>query len=429
MSTTSSPTEPHTPSTSSSRRRTGHPDPPPVVETVVVGAGQAGLSTAYHLHRRGRPCLVLDAHERVGDQWRRRYDSLRLNTPARYDGLPGTPFPAPGSAWPTGREMADYLEAYAAEHGLDVRGGTAVERVERCPDGRYDVSTSSGRVRADHVVVAIGGERAPRVPDVSREVDPGIRQLHSSEYRNPAQLLPGPVLVVGAGQSGADIALELVRTGRETWLSGTPRGEIPVDLESRRARLAQPLLWFAANHVLTVRTPVGRRLRPRVRGGGAPLLRVKRADLVAAGVRCTGERVAGVDEGRPRLVDGTVLDVANVVWATGYVQDFGLVHPPVTGPDGWPLDDGGVVPSSPGLYFVGLLFQRGFFSMLVGGVGRDADRVAGHIAARARGLDHQRGSAAAAPASVSMRAQSPLATPSGGVSQEPPTQPTLGSDR
>jgi putative flavoprotein involved in K+ transport len=354
------------------------------LRTVVIGAGQTGLATAYFLGRSGVPCVVLDEHARVGDQWRRRYHSLLLNTPAQYDGLPGLPFPARRGSYPTGAGMGDHLERYVERMGITVRSGVTVCAVERRPDGSYRLTTTTGDILADDVVVACGVEQRPRVPDVSGKLDPGIRQLHSSDYRYPGQLLLGPVLVVGAGQSGADIALEAVRAGHETWLSGRAVPEVPVPFGSRRLRVGLPVLWFLANHVLTVRTPVGRRMQQALRQGApAPLLRVRRADLAAGGVHLVEARTVGADDGRPVLADGTVLDVANVVWCTGFRQESGLVRPDVTGEDGYPRGEG-VVDGCPGLYYVGLLFQTAFSSMLIGGAGRDAERVAAHIAARAR---------------------------------------------
>lgn len=363
--------------------RTGHKGADP--DVVIVGAGQTGLSTAYYLGRAGVDCMLLDEHPRVGDQWRRRYESLVLNTPAKYDGLPGMRFPAPRNAFPTGRQMGDYLERYAETMGITVRTGTRVARIDRQADGWYRVTTSTGLTfRAHTVVIAQGGEQTARVPDFAGQLDPGIRQLHSSEYHRVTQLLPGPVLVVGTGQSGADLALEAVRAGHETILSGTAPGEIPVEIDSRRAQVALPLLWFAWNHLLTTRTPVGRRLQPKIRMGGAPLLRVKRAHLDAAGVRRVDARTDGARDGRPMLADGQVLDVANVLWCTGFRSDFSYLRPPVADPGGWPRDRGGVVPESPGLFFVGLIFQRGFYSMLIGGARRDAAYIAQRVVARAR---------------------------------------------
>ncbi len=368
---------------------TGPRDP----DTIIIGAGQAGLATAHGLQELGVSCVVLDGDSRVGDQWRHRYDSLRLNTPAKYDSLPGMAFPAPPNSFPTARQMGDYLESYARAKDLDVRCGTPVLRVESRAPQDWIVTTRSGQLTARNVVVATGGERNPKLPAFADELDPGIRQLHSSTYRNPGQLLPGPVLVVGASQSGADLALEIVAAGHTTWLSGQIKAEVPIDIEGPLGRVAAPILWFVANRVLTDRTPIGRRAKPKIRAGGTPLVRVRSGDLDRAGVNRVSARTVGVRDGKPVLGDGQVLDVANVVWCTGFRQDHGFIHPPVTDESGWPDDNGGIVPSAPGLYFVGLPYQRGFYSMLVGGVGRDATRIAQHIAsrdsARARGL--QRG--------------------------------------
>ena len=178
-------------------------------ETVIIGGGQAGLSVGYYLKRRGRPFVILDANERIGGSWRTRtWDSLRLFSPARYDGLPGWPFPAPGWSYPTARETADYLEAYAARFDLPVRLGMAVDRLAMDGD-RYIVECGERRFEADRVVVATGFYGKPSVPDFASDLDPRIVQMHSSAYRDPSQLRPGGVLLVGAGNSGADIRMEV----------------------------------------------------------------------------------------------------------------------------------------------------------------------------------------------------------------------------
>ena len=349
-------------------------------ETIIIGAGQAGLATAYHLAGRDRSFVVLESHERVGDNWRERFDSLRLYSPARYDGLPGWPMPLDPWTYPTKDQMADYLEAYAERFELPVITGAPVDSLRKDGD-RYVVRAGAHRFEADNVVVASGTFQEPIVPEFAGELDPSIRQLHSADYRNPSQLQDGPVLVVGCSHSGADIALE-VASGHPTILSGRCGAEVPFDIEGPVARRVLPVLWFAANHVLTMRTPLGRKMRPEIRAHGGPLLRVKRAHLAAAGVERTDARVAGVQDGRPVLDDGRVVEVANVVWCTGFGKDVSWIELPVTGEDGWPEQTRGVAEASPGLYFVGLPFLYAFASMLVGGVGRDAERVATHIAER-----------------------------------------------
>lgn len=353
------------------------------IETIVVGGGQAGLSVGHHLAARGRPFLILDERLRTGDNWRRHWDTLRLYSPARYDGLPGLHFPGPGGAFPTKDQVADYLETYARTFELPVEHGVRVEALTAGDDGaRYVLDCGDRRFTADNVVVATGtfGTRA-YVPSFAAELDPAIAQLHSTEYQRPDQLRPGPVLVVGASHSGADIAVETARD-HHTVLCGRPTGQLPVPLESRRARTAFPVLWFLARRVFTLRTPIGRKMRPEIRTHGGPLLRVRAADLAAAGVERVAERVAGVRDGKPVLDGGRVLDVATVVWCTGFRQDFGWIRLPVLGDDGWPLEERGVVPSSPGLYFTGLAFQSGFSSMLVGGAGADAEHVVRHLTAQ-----------------------------------------------
>ena len=353
------------------------------IDTIVIGAGQAGLSAGYHLAKRGLPFVILDADARIGDHWRDRWDSLKLYSPAKYDSLPGMPFPGKAWAWPTGREMADYLEAYARRFELPVRSGVRVDRVEPVGGG-FIVSTSDGgRLASRQVVVATGPFRAPFVPEIASRLDPAIHQLHSHEYRDPSQLPDGPVLVVGLSHSGADIAFELAHAGHRTYLSGKSNGQLPIKVvDTQRARVGWPIVQFVFKHVLTIRTPMGRSMRPHVRHGGGPLLRVRLQDLDKAGVERYDAKTVGAVNGKPGLADGTVLDVTSVIWATGYRPDYAFIDAPVTGPDGWPDEVRGVSPKVPGLYFVGVPFQYAFSSMLVTGAGRDADYVVGRIAER-----------------------------------------------
>lgn len=346
-------------------------------ETVIVGGGQAGLAIAYQLKKRGLSPLILEANERIGDSWRRHWDSLRLFTPAKYDGLPGMRFPARRWSFPTKDEMGDYLERYAERFGLATRTGVKVERVSK--DGeRFVVEGKDLRLEADRVVIASGAHQIPKVPPFADELDAGIVQMHSSAYRSPAQLADGPVLVVGAGNSGAEIAFELART-RETLLAGTEAGQIPVRHGSFAARLFLPVFRFFGTHVLTLGTPIGRKAAPRLAGSATPLIRVKTKELADAGVERVS-RVAGVRNGLPVLEDGRVLDVANVIWCTGYRQDYSWVDLPVFDEHGLPEHERGVVHAAPGLFFMGLLFQYAATSDVLPGVGRDAKHVAEQIA-------------------------------------------------
>lgn len=369
-------------------RTTESPLAPRHLDVIVVGGGQAGLAMGYHLKRRGVRFHILEQRERVGDIWRSRWESLRLFTPAKYDGLPGMPFPGSPHHCPTRDEMADYLEAYATRFALPVRTGVRVDGVWPGGDGEDGFLVTAGDVRYSvaQVVIATGAQEGPHVPAFAADLDSRIHQLHSSDYRHAGQFREGGVLVVGAGNSGAEIAMEAARDHR-TILAGRHPGEEPITPESRLAPLFTRGLWFVAHHVLTLDTPIGRKVAPAVRAGhAAPRARIKTRDLRLAGVERALARVDGVRNGMPLLDDGTVLDVANVVWCTGFRNRFDWVHLPAIGADGYPMVERGVVPSVPGLYFIGLPFLYSLSSMLVGGVGRDAAYLAERVAARARAI-------------------------------------------
>ena len=352
------------------------------VETLVIGGGQAGLATGYQLSRRDLPYKIIDANERVGDAWRNRWDSLRLFTPNRLNHLPGMPFPGYHWGFPSKNEMADYLEAYARRFDLEVETGVRVERLTREGD-RFVAASVDRRFEADNVVVAMSSWQRPRVPPYASELDPQIVQLHVADYKGPGQLQEGQVLVVGAGNSGAEVAIELVRTHRVS-LSGAGNGAIPFRPESVAARVLMPFVGRVIFHrVLTTSTPIGKRARPKWISTGQPLIRVKPKDLAAAGVERV-PRVTGVQSGLPQLEDGRAMDVANIVWCTGFHPGFSWIDLPVLGPQE-PDHRRGVVESEPGLYFIGLKFLYSVSSEQIQGVGRDADHIAGKIAAR-RGI-------------------------------------------
>jgi putative flavoprotein involved in K+ transport len=333
--------------------------------TVVIGGGQAGLAVGHYLRQQGRDFVILEAGPRVGDTWRGRWDSLRLFTPASFDGLPGMPFPAHRGYFPTKDEMADYLEAYAARSGLPIQVEVRVDRLGRAGE-RYLITACARLLEAYNVVVATGAAATPYVPAFADRLDPGIAQLHSIQYRDPGQLRDGPALVVGAGNSGAEIGLDLAPRHR-VWLAGRDVGHIPV----------LGGFVYSLMRRITVDTRLGRTLAAKGSGGGDPLGRVRPGDLDEAGVR----------GGLPVLEDGRVLDVDNVVWCTGFTRDYRWIELPVFDAAGAPIHHRGVVPGEPGLYFVGLPFQSSLTSHLVGGVGADARYIAERIAGRTRPAD------------------------------------------
>jgi putative flavoprotein involved in K+ transport len=347
-------------------------------ETIVIGAGQAGLATGYHLAARDVDFVVVDADARVGDEWRRRWDSLRLFTPAKYSGLPGMPFPAPPSHLPDKDEVADYLERYAERFDLPLRMGTRVRSLAH--DGeRFVVDAGGRRLESSSVVVATGAFHRKQVPALARQLDPRIHQVHSSEYRSPFALPEGPVLVVGAGNSGAQVAMELARF-RPTWLAGRDTGRIP------RRVLGRDIfdwIWPVMTR-LTMDTRLGRRMHERA-AGGDPLVGITNAEIAAAGVRRVG-RVTEVRDGLP-VCDGRPLAPAVVVWCTGFAPDWGWIDLPVTDADGRLRHRRGAALDVAGLWFVGQRWQWRKSSSLIGGVGADAEWVAAQVAARSLALE------------------------------------------
>ena len=343
-------------------------------DAIVVGAGQAGLAVGHELARRDLDFVILDGDARVGDAWRRRWDSLRLFSPAKFSALPGMPFPAPPTHLPDKDEVADYLERYADRFDLPTRMGARVERVSRDGD-RFVVDVGGRRLEAGSVVVATGAFQRPKVPALAARLDPAIHQLHSSGYRNPFALPDGPVLVVGVGNSGAQVAMELARF-RPTWLAGREKGHLP------RRFLGRDM--FEWTWPLATRVPpdslLGRRMRARG-AHGDPLVAMHPREIAEAGVRRVG-RLTDVVDGMP-VCEGERVTPAVVVWCTGFAPDFSYVDLPVLDASGQPRHRDGVATDVEGLYFMGLRWQRRLSSSLLGGVGADAAVIAGHVAQRA----------------------------------------------
>jgi putative flavoprotein involved in K+ transport len=343
-------------------------------DTIVIGGGQAGLAVGQQLAARDIDFTILDAEERVGDVWRRRWDSLRLFTPAACSGLPGMVFPAPPAHLPDKDEVADYLERYAERFELPVRSGVRVRSV-RWDAGRFAVRTNAMTFEAENVVVATGPFQRPFIPAVSAGLDPAIHQRHSVDYRSPFDLPDGPVLVVGAGPSGAQIALELARF-HTVWLAGRNTGHLPRRLLGRDVF---EWIWPILTHA-TADTRIGARLRAQAATGGDALIGLPERVLSGAGVTRVG-RVTGERGGLPVCVD-EVLQPRIVLWCTGFSADYGWIDLPVFDERGRPRHYRGVSADVPGLFFAGLRFQHRLSSSLIGGVGADAAVTAEQIARR-----------------------------------------------
>lgn len=293
------------------------------------------------------------------------------------NGLPGMAFPATGNDFVTKDQVADFLEHYANTMRLPIRCGTRVNRLSRT-SGDFAVETKDAALRARSVIVAMADYQKPKIPDFATGLNGGIVQVHSSQYKNRSQLQAGPVLVVGLGNSGADIALDIA-TAHTTIVAGNESGAIPFSLESWLGRhIGTRLVRFGAVRVLNTSTPIGRRARPKMLNKAAPLVRVRPKDLAQAGVERVG-RIAAIDNGKPVTEDGTIVNVANVIWCTGYRPGFEWIDLPVFDGDGKPEHQRGVVPSQPGLYFLGLYFLHALWSETLTGVQPDAAYVTNHL--------------------------------------------------
>ena len=347
-------------------------------DTVVIGAGAAGLHVAQLLAQRGTDYLVIDAADRVGDSWRERYRSLRLFSPRRLSELPGLGLGIGYFAFPTGTQLADYLERYAAAIDAPLRLSTRVDRLTHTA-GRFALELSSGEtVSATRVIAAVGAHRVPVTPPFATELDPSIHRLHSLDYRGPEDLAPGPVLVVGAANSGTDIALEAAASGHDTTLAGRHPGQVPIHIDHPIGNLLSAVFVRRLGG-LTLDTERGRRAFAEARGHGVNLVRNKIADLDRAGVRRTG-RIVAVENGLPVIDGGEAVRVSTVVWCTGSGPELRWVDIPAAfGADGAVAHERGLATAVPGLAFMGLPFQYAPTSATLMGMGRDAAHVVSRL--------------------------------------------------
>jgi putative flavoprotein involved in K+ transport len=355
------------------------------IDTVVIGGGQAGLAAGYYLSQQKREFVILDANRRAGDSWRKRWDSLQLFTPTGFNHLPGMLFPKSRDRFPTKDEMADYLESYAAHFQLPMLFNTKVDELAR--DGNaYLITAGTLRLKANQVIVATGAYSIPYVPAFARQLDPAIKQLHSIDYRNPSQLQNGAVLIAGAGNSGAEIALDLAPQ-HVVWLAGRDTGFIPLNFGKFSYELGIVVFQALMQH-LTDDTPPGRWILRRARefSGGHPVVGVASEDLLQAGIQRV-PRVTGISRGLPLLEDGRVLEAANIIWSTGFVRDYRWINLPIFDTKGEPIHHRGIVRGEPGLYFIGLPFQSSLLSGLVAGADIDAKYITKHIARRAKSIN------------------------------------------
>jgi putative flavoprotein involved in K+ transport len=339
-------------------------------EVTVIGGGQAGLAIGYFLSQQGRDFTILEAAKTPAAAWRDRWESLKLFTPVRYDSLPGLPFPGDPYSYPGRDDVVRYLTDYARHFELPLEFDSRVRALGRVDDG-YLVELDDRTYDSDQVVIATGPFQVPRTPGFAQRLDPDVIQLHSSAYRTPQAIPAGPVLVVGGGNTGFQIAEELAASHEVHLSIGTPQTPLPQRI------LGRDLFWYLDATGLirkTTASRIGRRMREReatLIGSSPRALRRRGVQLHARAVDAAGSTVS--------FSDDTTLDVRSVIWATGFGVDHSWIDVPVDA-NGRVLHQRGVS-ESPGLYFLGLSWQYTRGSALLGWVRDDAEYLAQRISA------------------------------------------------
>lgn len=344
--------------------------------TIVIGGGQAGLATGYYLKKIQEDFIILDASEKIGDSWRNRWDSLRLFSANWANALPGYPFSSRGKLFPGKDEVADFMYSYAHKFGLPVLTQTKVTGLIK-KGAEFEITSSAGIFNCKNVVIANGGYAIPKVPAFSKSVAPEIIQLHASTYRRSTDLPTGNILVVGAGTSGIQIAIDIAGPQRKIYLSGNPTLKIP---DFILKYFGKQFVW-AMNNIMTIKTKPGRKLEHqiKVKGAGAPLINISMKDAEMAGVEHVS-RVTTIQQGYPVLEDKRLMKVAAIIWCTGFHPDFSWIKlDEIADEKGYPLAYRGVSKKHKGLYFVGMTFQYALTSAWLAGVGRDAKYIVDHI--------------------------------------------------
>lgn len=336
-------------------------------DVVVIGAGQSGLSMAWYLARRGVRYVLIDANHEIGTSWRRRYDSLRLFSPAQYDGLPGAAFPAAADTYPGKDDVADFLSDYAERNAFPILSGTTVTRVTRS-GSIFELHTTAGTVRGRQVVVASGACHRPFTPAMAADLD-GVQQMHSDDYHRPSDVPAGRVLIVGAANSGLQIAADLADTHQVSIAVGTRPPAVPQRIAGRDL-----FWWFSRLGLMDLgpRSVLARRLRAR----GDVVIGATLSELTQRGVEFRPRLVAAAGSSA-RFADGSEQRVDSVIWATGYRPHFSWIDiPGATEADGQPRHTEGRSLAAAGLWFLGLPWQRSRGSSLLGFVQRDAAHLA-----------------------------------------------------
>jgi putative flavoprotein involved in K+ transport len=340
-------------------------------DVIVIGAGQAGLAMGYYLKKRNVSFLILDKASEIGESWRKRYDSLTLFTPRAYSALPGLPLSGDQGQYPNKNEIRDYLLHYAKTFSLPIEGNTYIEKLDQIEAG-FILSTNRGDYRSKAVVVATGPFQVPTIPRFSKDLSRGILQLHSAEYKNPNQLIEGPTLVVGGGNSGAQIASE-IGDNRQVYLSVSHSLRfLPQDVWNKSI-----FWWFDKLGLL--KANVNSKLGDIVKNMPDPIFGFELKEKIKLGKVTLKTKATSADGSWVRFQDGSRIEVKNIIWCTGYQTDYSWINlPSIFDEKGLPIQERGIT-SQKGLYFLGMPWQYRRGSALLQGVGTDAKYIANQL--------------------------------------------------
>jgi putative flavoprotein involved in K+ transport len=334
-------------------------------DVLVLGAGQAGLSMGYFLKRTKLNFLILDKGSEIGESWRNRYDSLTLFTPRTYSSLPGLSLKGEEKQYPTKDEMSDYLSMYAKAFSLPIQLDTSVSKLDKVED-HFRLYTNNGEFQSKNVIVATGPFQEPYIPESSQHLSENILQLHSSQYKKPSQLQDGTTLVVGGGNSGAQIAVEISHV-RKVYLSvGQPLRYLPQDIGSKSI-----FWWFDKLGVL--KANVNSKVGQFIKNKSDPIFgfelkaQLKSEDIILK------PRVTPADRNGVSFKDAASLEVSNIIWSTGFKSSYSWINiPSIINEKGMPIHNRGIT-SIEGICFLGLPWQYRRGSALLQGVGYDAE--------------------------------------------------------